>query len=117
MAVFLMAVIVLGYVVIWAIWHFVFRGAGDHMTSERPPSVPHDSGIREPLSSADRSCGASARTGPATTARAAQALARAIDDGEASTGSRTGNDAPAEGCDVPPVSRHSAWSSEDDRQA
>ena len=25
MAVFLMAVIVLGYVVIWALWHFVFR--------------------------------------------------------------------------------------------
>ena len=29
MAVFLMAVIVLGYVVIWALWHFVFRDAGD----------------------------------------------------------------------------------------
>ena len=45
MAVFLMAVIVLGYVVIWAIWHFFFRGAGDHVTGERPATVtqrPHD---------------------------------------------------------------------------
>ena len=29
MAVLLMAVMVLGYVVIWAIWHFFFRGAGN----------------------------------------------------------------------------------------
>jgi hypothetical protein len=28
LAVFLVAVIVLGYVVIWAIWHFFFRQAG-----------------------------------------------------------------------------------------
>jgi hypothetical protein len=42
MAVFLMAVIVLGYVVIWAIWHFVFRDAGDHVTGERPAPGPHE---------------------------------------------------------------------------
>jgi len=29
MGVFLMLVVVLGYIVLWAIWHFVFRGAGD----------------------------------------------------------------------------------------
>jgi heme/copper-type cytochrome/quinol oxidase subunit 2 len=40
-AVFLMAVIVLGYVVIWAIWHFFFREAGDDVTGERPAPVPH----------------------------------------------------------------------------
>ena len=34
MAVFLVAVIVLGYVVIWAIWPFVFRGAGDHVPGD-----------------------------------------------------------------------------------
>ena len=72
MAVFLMAVIVLGYVVIWAIWHFVFREAGDNATSERPAIVPH---------------------------------------------TIAGNDAPADGSDVPRVARHSASSSEDDRQA
>jgi hypothetical protein len=41
MAVFLMAVIVLGYVVIWALWHFVFREAGDHAPpdgSDDPPA-------------------------------------------------------------------------------
>jgi hypothetical protein len=64
MAVFLMAVIVLGYVVIWAIWHFFFREAG-----------------------------------------------------QASTGSRASNDAPADRSDVPRVARHSASSGEDDRQA
>lgn len=42
MAVFLMAVIVLGYVVIWAIWHFFFREAGDDVTGERPAIVPHE---------------------------------------------------------------------------
>ena len=40
MAVFLMAVIVLGYVVIWAIWHFLFRDAGDRVTGQRPATVP-----------------------------------------------------------------------------
>lgn len=52
MAVFLMAVIVLGYVVIWALWHFVFREAGDHGTGERPATVPPKSDgsrSREPL--------------------------------------------------------------------
>ena len=29
MSVFLVAVLVLGYVVLWAIWHFFFRGRGD----------------------------------------------------------------------------------------
>jgi hypothetical protein len=46
MAVFLMAVIVLGYVVIWAIWHFFFREVGDHPTDDRSaivPPKPHDS--------------------------------------------------------------------------
>ena len=42
MAVFLMAVIVLGYVAIWAIWHFFFREAGDHATGERPATVAHE---------------------------------------------------------------------------
>jgi hypothetical protein len=72
MAVFLMAVIVLGYVVIWAIWHFVFREAGDHVTSERRATVPQ---------------------------------------------TRAGDEAPADGSDVPRVATHSASSSEDDRQA
>ena len=58
--VFLMAVIVLGYIVVWAIWHFFFRAAGDEAA---------------------------------------------------------GADAPAGGSDAPSVARHSAWSSEDDRQA
>jgi hypothetical protein len=40
MAVFPTAVIVLGYVVIWAIWHFFFREAGDDVISERPATVP-----------------------------------------------------------------------------
>jgi hypothetical protein len=40
MAVFLMAVIVLGYVVIWAIWHFFFREAGEDVSGERPPAAP-----------------------------------------------------------------------------
>ena len=41
LAVLLMVVIVLGYVVIWAIWHFVFRGAGDDDgPGERPAGVP-----------------------------------------------------------------------------
>jgi hypothetical protein len=40
MAVFLMAVIVLGYVVIWAIWHFFFREARDDASSERPATAP-----------------------------------------------------------------------------
>jgi hypothetical protein len=40
MAVFLMAVIVLGYVVIWAIWHFFFREAADHVAGEHPPTGP-----------------------------------------------------------------------------
>jgi hypothetical protein len=100
-----MAVMVLGYVVIWAIWHFFFREAGDHVPGERPATVPlklHDSQIPEPHSSADRSGRDPVLTGPQATARAAQALGRVIGDGEASTGSRTGNDAPC---------------SEDDRQA
>jgi hypothetical protein len=120
MTVFLMAVIVLGYVVIWAIWHFFFRAAGDHATGERPatvPQEPHDLRIPEPLSSADRPCEGSARTGPQATPRTAQALGRAIGDGEASTGSWAGNDAPADGSDVPRVARRSASSSHDDRQA
>jgi hypothetical protein len=53
MAVFLMAVIVLGYVVIWALWHFVFREAGDHASAEHPATVapnPDDSWSREPPS-------------------------------------------------------------------
>jgi hypothetical protein len=29
MGVFLLTVLVLGYVVLWAIWHFGFRGRGD----------------------------------------------------------------------------------------
>jgi hypothetical protein len=118
MAVFLMAVIVLGYVVIWAIWHFFFREAGDHAPGEGPPTVPQeppDSRIREPLPSADR--GGSARTGPQAAARAAQPLGRAIGDGKASTGSKAGNDAPGDASDAPPVARRSASSSDDDRQA
>ena len=98
MAVLLMAVIVLGYVVIWAIWHFFFREAGDDVPGERPATArqnPHESGTREPLSSADRSSGGSAPTGPQA----------------------TGNDAPADGSDAPRVARHSASSSDDDRQA
>ena len=79
MAVFLMAVIVLGYVVIWAIWHFFFRGADEHVTGERP--------------------------------------ARAMGDGEASTRSMAGNDAPADGSEVSRVARHSASSGLDKRQA
>ena len=120
MAVFLMAVIVLGYVVIWAIWHFFFREAGDGVPGERPatlPQKPHRSRVRERLSSADRSCGGSARSGTQATPRAAPALGPAIRDGEASTGSGAGKDAPAEPPDVPRVAWHSASSSEDDRQA
>jgi hypothetical protein len=60
MAVFLMAVIVLGYVVIWAIWHFFFREAGDHVPGDGP--------------------GGSARTGPQATTRAAQPPGRTIDE-------------------------------------
>ena len=99
MAVFLIVVIVLGYVVIWAIWHFFFREAGDHVPGERPatvPQKPHDSLTATP--------------------RATQALGRAIGDGDASTGSTASNDAPADASDVPRVTRHSASSSEDDRQ-
>ena len=120
MAVFLMAVIVLGYVAIWAIWHFFFRAAGDHATGERPATVPQkpdDLRIREPHSSADRPCDSSAHTVPQATPRTAQTLGRAIGDGEASTGSWAGNDAPADESDVPRAARHSASSSEDDRQA
>ena len=51
MAVFLMAVIVLGYVVIWAIWHFVFREAGDQVTDERPATGPR--GARHSASSSE----------------------------------------------------------------
>jgi hypothetical protein len=40
LAVFLMAVIVLGYVVIWAIWHFFFRHAGDDGTGPEPHDGP-----------------------------------------------------------------------------
>jgi hypothetical protein len=103
MAVFLMAVIVLGYVAIWAIWHFFFRAAGDHATGERPATVPQkpdDLRIREPHSSADRPCDSSARGVP-----------------QATRASWARNDAPADGSDVPRVARHSASSSEDDRQA
>jgi hypothetical protein len=39
MAVFLMAVLVLGYVVLWAIWHFFFRGAGKDEPDVRPPTA------------------------------------------------------------------------------
>jgi hypothetical protein len=46
MAVFLMAVIVLGYVVIWALWHFVFRGAGEDANAERPATAPGPDGPR-----------------------------------------------------------------------
>jgi len=36
MGIFLMAVIVVGYVIVWALWHFVFRNAPtDH--EDRPP--------------------------------------------------------------------------------
>ena len=43
MAVLLMAVIVLGYVVIWAIWHFFFRGAGDSAADpQHSPSSSED---------------------------------------------------------------------------
>jgi hypothetical protein len=43
MAVFLMAVIVLGYVVIWVIWHLFFREAGDHVSGERRAPAPRHS--------------------------------------------------------------------------
>jgi hypothetical protein len=119
MAVFLMAVIVLGYVVIWAIWHFFFRDAGDHVPGERPATVPrkpHDARIREPLSPADRSCGGSAPPEPRATQRAAQAPGPAIGAGEAPTASRAGNDAPADASDVLREARHSASSSEGGRE-
>jgi hypothetical protein len=39
MGVFLMFVLVLGYVVLWAIWHFFFRGAGKEEAEVRPPGA------------------------------------------------------------------------------
>jgi len=36
MGIFLMAVIVLGYVVIWALWHFVFRDAAVDQDERTP---------------------------------------------------------------------------------
>jgi hypothetical protein len=66
MGVFLTAVIVLGYVVIWAIWHFFFRAAGDDPTVERGATVarrPDHPGTGEPRSSAERPGDHSARTG------------------------------------------------------
>jgi hypothetical protein len=47
MAVFLMAVIVLGYVAIWAIWHFFFRGAGEQVTGD-PPAIGAERDARGP---------------------------------------------------------------------
>ena len=115
MGVFLMTVIVLGYVVIWALWHFVFREAGDHVTGERPATVPpqpRDSWSQEPPSPADRSRDGSARTRPQPTPRAAQAPRRTIGDGQASTRPGAGNDPPEDGPEVPRVA-----SGEEDRQA
>ena len=57
MGIFLTAVIVLGYVVIWAIWHFFFRAAGDEPTVERSATVaqrPDHLRTGEPRSSAER---------------------------------------------------------------
>jgi len=39
MGVFLMVVLVLGYVVLWAIWHFVFRAAGKDEPDDRAPGA------------------------------------------------------------------------------
>lgn len=35
MTVFLVAVLVLGYVVLWALWHFVFRGRDQDQPDRR----------------------------------------------------------------------------------
>jgi hypothetical protein len=66
MAVFLMAVIVLGYVVIWAIWHFVFREAGDEATTERPATAPQTraTGRRADVPRVARHSAASGEDGP-----------------------------------------------------
>jgi hypothetical protein len=112
MAVFLTAVIVLGYVVIWAIWHFFFRGAGDQATAERTATVPDHLRIREPLSSAERPRDRSARAGPQATPEAGPALGGAIHEGQESIGSSASDDAPAAGPGAPPAS---ASSSQDNR--
>ena len=115
MAVFLTAVIVLGYVVIWAIWHFFFRGAGDEASAEWTATVPQRPDhlrIREPLSSVERPRDRSARAGPQATPEAGPALGGAIHEGQESIGSSASDDAPAAGPGAP---RASASSSQDNR--
>jgi hypothetical protein len=120
MGVFLTAVIVLGYVVIWAIWHFVFRAAGDEPTVERSATVAHRPdhlGTGEPRSPAERPRDRSARTGPQATPNTRPDIGGAIHDGQESIGSSASDDAPAAGSQAPRVVRPSASSSQTTAQA
>jgi hypothetical protein len=91
MGVFLTAVIVLGYVVIWAIWHFFFRRAGDEPTAERRATLAErPDHPRDPP----------ARTGPHATPNT-RAVDWAIHDGQESIGSPASDDAPAAGSEAP----------------
>jgi hypothetical protein len=42
MSVFLVVVLVLGYVVVWAIWHFFFKGRDVPPPDYPPPAEPPD---------------------------------------------------------------------------
>jgi hypothetical protein len=118
MGVFLTAVIVLGYVVIWAIWHFFFRAAGDEPTVERSATVaqrPDHLRTGEPRSPDERPRDPSARTVPHATPNRRRAVAGAMHDGQESIGSSASDDAPAAGSEAPRVVRPSASSSQDNR--